>query len=167
MGAVPYKKIKKGEKTKMKVEETREAMVRAIRSVSPAGKVYADYVEELCDRLMSIGAFIPPAKIGDTVYAALDSLFGEEPSLEAYEVCGYGVDFEGDIFVEGPGHELNDVGSTYCMTDKTLAEKQLAVYMQQYKESAELRVQNAELDAESDEIEECLERIERMVEEDE
>lgn len=144
----------------MKVKETREAMIKAIRSVSPAGKVYADYVEELCDRLMSLGAFIPPAKIGDTVYAVLPSVLGEEPCIERWEVKGYGVDRRGDIFLEGEDGEQYVIDAPYCVLDKAEAKKQLAVYMQQYKESAEL-------DAESDEIEECLERIERMVEEDE
>lgn len=140
----------------MKVEETREAMIKAIRSVSPAGKVYADYVEELCDKLMSLGAFIPPAKIGDTVFAVLDTVLGEEPCIEPWEVRGYGVDAEGDIYFEDRHHEQYAIGNTLCFLKKTEAEKQLAVYMQQYKESAEL-------DAESDEIEECLERIDKAV----
>ena len=151
----------------MKIEETREAMVKAIRSVSPAGKVYADYVEELCDRLMSLGAFIPPAKIGDTVYAVLDTVLGEEPSIEPWEVKGYGACCDGDLFVKDECGEQYIAGREYCMLDKALAEKQLAVYMQKYKESAECRVQNAELDAESDEVEECLERIEKAVADDE
>ena len=151
----------------MKVKETREAMIKAIRSVSPAGQVYADYVEELCDRLMSLGAFIPPAKIGDTVYAVLPSVLGEEPCIERWEVKGYGVDRRGDIFLEGEDGEQYVIDAPYCVLDKADAGKQLEVYMQQYKESAGVRVQNAEFDDESDEIEECLERIERMVEEDE
>lgn len=151
----------------MKIEETREAMIKAIRSVSPAGKVYTDYVEELCDRLMSLGAFIPPAKIGDTVYAVFDAVMGEEPCCEPWGVKGYGVDRDGDLFVEDAGGEQYIVGTEYCMLDKALAEKQLAVYMQKYKKSAECRVQNAELDAESDEIEECLERIDKAVANDE
>lgn len=151
----------------MKIEETRDAMVAAIRSVPIAGKNYDEYVEELCDRLMSLGAFVPPAKIGETVYAVLDAVLGEEPSIEPWEVKGHGVDDDGDLFFEGADGEQFAVGTEYCMLDKADAEKQLAVYMQKYRESAELRVQNAELDAESDEIEECLERIEKAVEEDE
>ena len=151
----------------MKIEETRDAMVAAIRSVPIAGKNYDEYVEELCDRLMSLGAFVPPAKIGDTVYAVLDTVLGEEPSIETWEVKGHGVDCEGDIFLEDRCGERYYVGTVYCVRDKALAEKQLEAYMQKYKESAECRVQSAELDAESDEVEECLERIEKAVEEDE
>lgn len=151
----------------MKIEETRDAMVAAIRSVSIAGKSYDEYVEELCDRLMSLGAFVPPAKIGDTVYSVLDSVCGEVPEIDPYEVKGHGVDWEGDIFFEDRCGERYYVDTVYCVLDKADAEKQLAVYMQKYRESAEFRVQNAELDAESDEIEECLERIDKAVEEDE
>ena len=147
----------------MKNEEIREAMIKAIRSVSPAGKVYTDYVEELCDRLMSLGAFIPPAKIGDTVYAVFDATLGEEPCCEPWEVKGYGVDCDGDLFVEGEDGERCYIDSMYCVLDEADAKRQLAVYMQKYKEGAECRVQSAELDAESDEIEECLERIDKAV----
>ena len=151
----------------MKIEETRDAMVAAIRSVPIAGKSYDEYVEELCDRLMSLGAFVPPAKIGETVYAALPACLGEKPDIEPWEVCGYGVDAKRDIYLEDRHHEQYAIGDTLCLLKKEEAEKQLAVYMQKYRESAEFRVQNAEFDAESDEIEECLERIEKAVEEDE
>ena len=98
----------------MKIEETREAMVAAIRSVDIAGKDYDGYVEELCDRLMSLGAFVPPVKKGDTVWAYLPEILGEEPSVEPWEVAGYGIDCEGDLYAEAKDREQYPIGTTYC-----------------------------------------------------
>ena len=107
----------------MKVEETREAMVAAIRSVPIAGKSYDEYVEELCDRLMEAGAFVPPVKCGETVYAACPALAKcDEDIIDEYKVRGVGVDDEGDIFVIDAGGEINYVVDMYCNLTREDAE---------------------------------------------
>lgn len=65
----------------MKIKDTREAMLKVIREVGFGSKTYEQYVEELCDRLMEAGAFVPPVNIGGVVYAALPSIFGEEAEI--------------------------------------------------------------------------------------
>ena len=99
----------------MKIEETREAMMQAIRSVSPAGKGYSDYVEELCDRLMEAGAFVPPVKCGETVFAAYPKLnASDEDIIDEYKVRGCGVTEDGDIFILDADKEINIVCDMYC-----------------------------------------------------
>ena len=139
----------------MKIEDRKTAMREAILSVPLTGRGYNDFVNDIVEKLTELGAFIPPVKIGETVYAALDSVLGEPPSIEPWVVKGYGVDREGKWFVEDSDGEQYYVGTNYCVLDKEIAERQLAVYMQAYRDKAE-----------SDEVEECLERMNKVIDSD-
>ena len=109
----------------MKVIETREKMLKIIRSVHAGDLSLEEYTELVCDRLMEAGAFVPPVNIGGVVYAALPSVFGEEASVEPWAVCGYGVELGGDIFFEARDHERYLVGDMYCKLTKEEAEEYL------------------------------------------
>lgn len=107
----------------MKVAETREKMIEVIRSVEIGGKTYGEYVNELCDRLMEAGAFVPPVKCGETVFAAcpaLDEL--DEDVIEDYKIHGYGVDVDGDIFVLDAGREISYIDTMFCNLTREDAE---------------------------------------------
>ena len=107
----------------MKVAETREEMLRVIRAVEIGGKTYEEYVNELCDRLMEAGAFVPPVKCGETVFAACPALDKyDEDSIEEYKVRGYGVNEEGEIFVLDACKEINIVCDMYCNLTREDAE---------------------------------------------
>ena len=109
----------------MKVIDTREAMLKVIREVGFGSKTYEQYVEELCDRLMEAGAFVPPVNIGGVVYAALPSIFGEEAEISPWEVKGYGVQSDGEIYLEDRDHEQYLVGDMYCKLTLEEAEEWL------------------------------------------
>ena len=115
----------------MKIEDRKAAMIAAIRSVSPAGKERDAYILELADKLESLGAFIPPVKVGETVYAACPKLCAcDEDIIDEYKVRGVGVDDEGDIFVIDAGADINHVGDMYCNLTREDAE----VWLKRYKE---------------------------------
>ena len=99
----------------MKVTETREKMIEVIREVEIGGKTYEEYVNELCDRLMEAGAFVPPVKVGETVFAACPALekYGED-IIDEYKVRGCGVAEDGDIFILDACKEINIVCDMYC-----------------------------------------------------
>lgn len=107
----------------MKVTETREEMLKIIRAVEIGGKTYEEYVNELCDRLMEAGAFVPPVKCGETVFAACPALYeGEEDIIEEYKVRGCGVTEEGDIFILDADQEIDLVEDIYCNLTREEAE---------------------------------------------
>ena len=99
----------------MKITETREEMLRVIRTVEIGGKTYGEYVNELCDRLMEAGAFVPPVKCGETVFAACPALAKcDEDIIDEYKVRGVGVDEDGDLFVLDAEPAMNSIGDMYC-----------------------------------------------------
>ena len=109
----------------MKVIETRENMLKIIRSVHAGDLSLEEYLELICDKLMEAGAFVPPVNIGGVVWAALPSILGEEACVEPWAVCGYGVELGGDIFFEARDHEQYLVGDMYCKLTKEEAEEYL------------------------------------------
>lgn len=115
----------------MRIEDRKEAMVCAIRSVNIAGKSYDEYVMELADKLEELGAFIPPVRVGETVYAACPKLCAcDEDIIDEYKVRGVGVDNEGDIFVIDAGRDINHVGDMYC----NLTCEDAELWLKRYKE---------------------------------
>lgn len=112
----------------MKVIETRENMLKIIRSVHAGDLSLEEYTELICDRLMEAGAFVPPVNIGGVVYAALPSIFGEEAEISPWEVKGYGVQSDGEIYLEDRDHEQYLVGDMYCKLTKEEAEEELKKY---------------------------------------
>lgn len=110
----------------MRIEDRKEAMVCAIRSVNIAGKSYDEYVMELADKLEALGAFIPPVKVGDVCYVACPALTRlDEPVVCTFEAQGYGADKDGDIFVLDECDELCPVDSSFCRLTKEAAEEDL------------------------------------------
>lgn len=107
----------------MKVTETREEMLRVIRAVEIGGKTYEEYVSELCDRLMEAGAFVPPVKCGETVFAACPALTKlDEDIIDEYKVRGCGVTDEGEIFILDACWEINIVEDMYANLTREDAE---------------------------------------------
>jgi hypothetical protein len=107
----------------MKVTETREEMLKIIRAVEIGGKTYEEYVNELCDRLMEAGAFVPPVKCGETVFAACPALTKlDEDIIDEYKVRGYGVNEEGEIFVLDACKEINIACDMYANLTREEAE---------------------------------------------
>lgn len=112
----------------MKVSETRENMLKIIRSVHAGDLSLEEYTELICDRLMEAGAFVPPVNIGGVVYAALLPIFDEEAEIAPWEVKGYGVQSDGEIYLEDRDHEQYLVGDIYCKLTLEEAEEELKKY---------------------------------------
>lgn len=110
----------------MKINDTREQMLKIIREVGFGSKTYEQYVEALCERLMAEGAFIPPVKIGETVFAACPALGeSDEDFIDGYKVRGYGVNEEGEIFVLDACREISIVEDMYANITREEAEEWL------------------------------------------
>ena len=112
----------------MKVIETRENMLKIIRSVHAGDLILEEYTELICDRLMEAGAFVPPVNIGGEVFAALPPLFDEEADIDTWEVRGYGVDPHGDIYLIDEYDEEYYVGTNHCKLTLEEAEEELKKY---------------------------------------
>ena len=107
----------------MRIEDRKAAMIEAIRSVSPAGKERDAYILELADKLEELGAFIPPVKVGETVFAACPALTKlDEDFIEEYKVRGYGVNEEGEIFILDACEYINLVEDMCCNLTREDAE---------------------------------------------
>lgn len=110
----------------MKIKDTRESMLKVIREVGFGSKTYEQYVEELCDRLMEAGAFVPPVKCGEEVFAACPALGkNDKEFIEGYKVRGYGVTEEGDVFILDACQEINIVEDMYANLTREEAEEWL------------------------------------------
>ena len=107
----------------MKIAETREKMIEVIRAVEIGGKTYEEYVNELCDKLMEAGAFVPPVKCGETVFAACPALTKiDEDFIEEYKVRGYGVNEEVEIFILDACEYINIARDMCCNLTREEAE---------------------------------------------
>lgn len=108
----------------MKITDRREAMVDAIRSVDIKGKTYEEYVLAVADKLSSLGAVVPPARIGDTVYAVIEEFYTDESFIEPWEVRGYSVE-EDEIYLVDKCGDTFKVGENYCYLTREEAEAKL------------------------------------------
>lgn len=110
----------------MKIEDRKTAMREAILSVPLKGKEYNDYVNDIVEKLTELGAFIPPVKIGDTVWVGFPAVAEyEEDIIDEYKVCGYGVDKDGDLFILDEGQEINHFNTMWCNFTREEAEEWL------------------------------------------
>lgn len=110
----------------MKIEDRKTAMREAILSVPLKGRGYNDYVNDIVEKLTELGAFIPPVKIGETVFAACPALTKlDEDIIDGYKVRGYGVDKDGDLFILDEGQEVNHFNTMWCNFTREEAEEWL------------------------------------------
>lgn len=110
----------------MKIEDRKTAMREAILSVPLTGRGYNDYVDDIVEKLTELGAFIPPVKIGETVFAAYPALDeNDEDIIDEYKVRGYGVDKDGDLFILDEAQEINYFNTIWCNFTREDAEEWL------------------------------------------
>lgn len=118
----------------MKMERTSQIskLIEIIRTVDITGKTYEEYVGEVAEALADGGVIAFPFKIGQEVFAVLPSVFGDPPYYEPWNICGVGVDKDGDFFAESHDHEQFVIGDL-CMLDEAEAKALLEKYEAAYK----------------------------------
>ena len=81
---------------------------------------------QLADHLLKNGVIAAPVKIGQTVYAAIPKIFGDDESIiYAWEVKGVGIDEKGRYIAFNSYGEHYTVGEESCRLTREEAEEDL------------------------------------------
>ena len=81
--------------------------------------LFDEFVKE-ADALLLAGVLVPPVKLGDTVYAAVD--LDDEPAVDEYVVAGFEYS-DGEWYVQQEGYrDFFKIGSALCLLTREEAE---------------------------------------------
>ena len=83
--------------------------------------------ESVAEYLIEQGVVLPPCKLGDTVYAAINPIFetDEEPSIDEWEVKGIAYEGGDAWFLESKDDEWYEIGEDLCKLTREEAEQAL------------------------------------------
>lgn len=79
-----------------------------------------DEFQKEADALLAAGVLVPPVKLGDTVYAAVD--LDDAPAVDEYVVAGFEY-LDGEWYIQQEGYkDCFKVGSDLCLLTREEAE---------------------------------------------
>lgn len=85
--------------------------------------------ESIAEYLISQGVLVPPIKVGQTLYAAINPIFegDEAPTVDEWTSKGVAYEGDGKWFAENEDDEWFELGEELCKLTREEAEKELTV----------------------------------------